>query len=609
MSFNIAISIFRFPAVIIMVIIFSGVFSQTIPAHRYIDWSVAGSAYNFSKSHGTVVNVKTFGATGDGITDDFSAISTAVNTFGGTRGTLFFPPGTYLINGCLNLPDSITLLGSGSDSTVLIFLSGENNHSISINGSILSGFTGVSGGYYKNSLQITVDDSTVFTGGDMAEFIQDGNKHMTSSWAMESLGQMLIIDSVAGNVLFLNQPLRMDYDSLLNPRIRRIASRRAISIECLKIERADSTLSQTANIGFLYAYNCRLLGVESRLCNFSHVDVRRSSNITIRSCYFHEGHNYGTGGKAYGVCVHSTSGACLVENCILRSLRHSMLLQSGANGNVFAFNYSTEPFWTDSILPSNSAGDIVLHGNYPYLNLFEGNICQNIVIDDSHGKNGHHNTFFRNRAELYGIFMNNNPASDSVNFLGNEVTNTGNLLGFYYINGVNHFQYGNNIKGTITPAGTANLPDSGYFYNSNPSFWTIIDHFPPIGPPNQISIYSNPAKERFLSGVNLATCSDTVMLNHIRSNYSGSQIFEIRGLFFHQENNVLVVDLYYDSNRADADVSLFDINGATIATSRSGVNRGINRLYVPCSSRLSRGLFLVNVTVDGVSKAGKVVRL
>lgn len=43
-----------------------------------------------------IKNVKDFGATGNGVTDDWNAIQRAVNwTTGGDRGVIFFPPGTY----------------------------------------------------------------------------------------------------------------------------------------------------------------------------------------------------------------------------------------------------------------------------------------------------------------------------------------------------------------------------------------------------------------------------------------------------------------------------------------------------------------------------------
>jgi len=91
-----------------------------------------------------------------------------------------------------------------------------------------------------------------------------------------------------------------------------------------------------------------------------------------------------------------------------------VLLQSGANGNVISYNYSLNPNQSDSP-PANGAGDLVLHGNYPFANLFEGNICQNVMIDASHGINGPYNTFFRNRVQLYGIIMSPSPATDSMN--------------------------------------------------------------------------------------------------------------------------------------------------------------------------------------------------
>src|SRR5690606_35679977 len=154
-----------------------------------------------------------------------------------------------------------------------------------------------------------------------------------------------------------------------------------------------------------------------------------------------DGFSYGSGGKAYGVCLQFGTGDCIVENNYFNHLRHSILMQAGVNGNAIGYNYSVDPYWTDVSLPANSAGDIVFHGNYPYMNLVEGNNCQHIVIDDSHGKNGPYNTLLRNRSDLYGLFMNSNPATDSVNFIGNEVTNTGFLLGLYILSGNGHFTF------------------------------------------------------------------------------------------------------------------------------------------------------------------------
>ena len=162
----------------------------------------------------------------------------------------------------------------------------------------------------------------------------------------------------------------------------------------------------------------------------------------------------------------------------------------GIDGNVFGYNYSREPLRTE--IPAEISSDITVHGNYPYANLFEGNLCQHIWIDDSHNANGPLNTFFRNRAESYGIYMSDHAASNQ-NFVGNE-TFTGplsllfNPAGYRLVGG-GHFEYGNRLSATkIQPPGTTNLTDYSY-YLTNASA---------VLPPIEI-----PAYTRFRSGKQL----------------------------------------------------------------------------------------------------------
>jgi hypothetical protein len=67
-----------------------------------------------------VISVKSYGAKGDGVTDDTQAIQNAINylnSIGG--GTLFFPKGLYLITSTLILYAKIILEGVSKDSTVI----------------------------------------------------------------------------------------------------------------------------------------------------------------------------------------------------------------------------------------------------------------------------------------------------------------------------------------------------------------------------------------------------------------------------------------------------------------------------------------------------------
>ena len=345
------------------------------------------------------------------------------------------------------------------------------------------------------------------------------------------------------------------------------------------------TLIVQLNVGFS--------GIESDSANFAHIGLSRSTNISILNSYFHHAHGYGSGGKAYGIACQSTTGECLIENNIFKHLRHSILLQSGANGNVFGYNYSVDPYWVDvGSLPTNSAGDMVLHGNYAYANLFEGNICQNIVIDNSHGINGPYNTFFRNRAELYGIFMNSSPASDSQNFIGNEVTNPNSNFGLYSLSGSGHFEYGNNVKGGIVPSGTTNLSDNSYYYNSQPPFLQNLSSWPSIGINNPINSGTIPAKQRYLLN-NFTVCGSSFTTSTLSLTKSGfwtvypnpsNDIINIEGAKFER-------------------IELFNQLGQICFSSESDYN-SINSIGV---AHLVSGIYYLSIYMDGYFEHKKVI--
>lgn len=56
-------------------------------------------------------NVQVYGAVGDGTTDDTAGITAAINAAATAGGTVWFPPGTYLIESSLPAYDNVKLLG------------------------------------------------------------------------------------------------------------------------------------------------------------------------------------------------------------------------------------------------------------------------------------------------------------------------------------------------------------------------------------------------------------------------------------------------------------------------------------------------------------------
>jgi hypothetical protein len=68
-----------------------------------------------------VVSVKDFGAVGDGTTNDTAAIQAAIASLPANGGTVFLPPGTYLV-GTFDMPNNpkvVNLIGAGMFSTFL----------------------------------------------------------------------------------------------------------------------------------------------------------------------------------------------------------------------------------------------------------------------------------------------------------------------------------------------------------------------------------------------------------------------------------------------------------------------------------------------------------
>lgn len=507
--------------------------AQVIPASRRVDWQNTG--YSSTIPNPTnIINVKSFGAVGDGITDDYTAVINAMNSFGGSRGVVFFPSGTYLIkNQIMVNKDSVIFRGMSSDSTLLRF---------DFNGATKNGFNiwggfpdtvhvAITGGLTKGSNVLTVTTPSHFAVGEDIEIKQDNGTWDTSPafWANESVGHLATITAISGTQITINEPLRIDFDLSLNPRMRKITMRKEVGLECFRIHKVDTCAVTTCvsnNIAFKNAKQCWIKGIESSMSIGAHIAVERSTHISIQNSYIHHAFSYtGSGTRGYGLVLFKHSTACRIENNIFEHLRHSMMVKEGSNGNVFGYNYSKDPFRSE--IPNNASGDISIHGHYPFANLFEGNIVQNIITDGYWGIGGPYNTFFRNRAELYGILHDTSPVQEYQNYAGNEVTNTSIGMGLFFIPGTGMFSHGNNVKGVIMPTGTGTLADTTYYLTSKPDFWNISHSTWSIGVPNTINTGTNPAKVRYNAGGSKTVCNSLMTHQQNKPAFTESSFLQI----------------------------------------------------------------------------------
>jgi len=576
-----------------LVLLLLSINAQTIPADRKVNWRKIIQDYAF-KEPDKVVSILDFGGVANEETDNSEALKQAIASFQHRAGTVLFPAGTYFFNAPVVLPDSIQLKGAGSDVTLLKFnLNNQPVNCIDIAGSADQHFVRLKGGYSFGSAKLLSDSAFYFQPGDWVEILENNGSWNTvpADWAKQSVGQIAKVRDIADDTIILENPLRITYDVGLNPQLQRIEPVKNVAVSCLKIVRVDMPAEGGGyNIFIDYAVNSRLSGLESDSSSGSHVYISRSAQIKVEGCYFHHAFVYdGASTHGYGVTLAHHSGGCLIVNNVFAHLRHAMMVKTGANGSVFAYNYSRDPIRSEAI--SDLSGDISLHGHYPFANLFEGNIVQNIIIDHYWGPSGPWNTFFRNRAELWGIIMTQSDTTETSeqNFVGNECTDNSSFHGQFVLTGYNHFVYGNNILGQIVPASSGELADSSCYLPEKPDFWEADENWPDIGLPNKLGIGVIPAKQRFENGGLLTVCPEAV--TEVRKYFSGGAEWLIGPNPVRRDLNVFAPDEEWTGSYV---VRVFDLQGRLLMAKVSWRQN----IVIQFDSNFDSGVYLLEISTE-----------
>ena len=194
---------------------------------------------------------------------------------------------------------------------------------------------------------------------------------------------------VSGLEVTLDTPVRLDYPLDFRPEVALVRPIERAGLEDLRLVN-DPASGADWTCAFWYAVDCWLRNCEITPAPDVAVWVWNSRWVTLEGCHVHGARSL-DGGRGYGVNVCGHSGDCLVTDGIFEGLRHALLTQFGASGNVFSYNLSRAP----------AMSDLALHGWYPYMNLFESNVAAMGHADAAWGRSGEHNTFFRNRLRRY----------------------------------------------------------------------------------------------------------------------------------------------------------------------------------------------------------------
>ncbi|MDX2249431.1 MAG: T9SS type A sorting domain-containing protein [Bacteroidia bacterium] len=583
----------------IFVFIIFGVFasalqSQVVPDSLTADWPSTGFPGEIPQI-GRVFSITDFNS-GENVTEDWDKIFLrALESLEGRMGVIWFPPGEYKFHSTLVLPDSCILRGAGADSTHLIFdLGGAAGDGIFIGNRNQPDFDSIPSLCKKGTPEIAGIFLPQYLPGTYIEIRQKNGSWDTkpAAWAQNCTGQFARIAGVNDSALILDQVLRTDFLPELYPQIRPINPRHFVGIECLSITRNDTPeVAPLYNIHFNYANRCWVRGVESRRSIGSHIMVDASAEIEITGSYFHESVAYdGSGTHGYGITLIQHASQVLVEDNIFRHLRHAMMVKQGANGNVFAYNYSTDPYRTE--FPNDLTGDISVHGHFPYSNLFEGNIVANIITDHYWGAAGPGNMFFRNRAELYGISLINLDGSNIITneqiLVGNETTNFGPFMGNFLVGRSGHFLSGNHIKGLIQPTGTEELNDTSYYR------WDLSGTDPLIGLPNALGQGTNAAARRFQEGKNLTVCAENNPNPATALDPKLYEDFFLENVFPNPFSSILTLEIRVEKT-SQLRIRLTTVSGKLIKEKILMTTPGKHQIRVETDPGLPGGIYVLEV--------------
>jgi hypothetical protein len=425
-----------------------------------------------------------------------------------------------------------------------------------------------------------------------------------NSSSNDILGQVVKI--VARNTTCTEFTLQDDIDFIWDlaesvgeiPYATKILPVSEVGIENLTIRASTYNTYGVKTIVFQRAINSWVKDTELVDAININISIRESQAIEIRRNYIHHAQLHDGGGQGYGVAISEQSTYCLVIDNIFQYLRHSMQVNSSANRNVFAYNYSRDQHDNQY----DEAGDISLHGDYPFANLFEGNRIDRIIADKYWGSNGPYNTFLRNFS-YYGLIRLE--WTNDANVIGNEAklvripkTNADNLIDQYGMVDYNPSGYPitlSHLNWEPTHEESGGLADVSYLYSSRPSFISSDFSWPPMGPKtssNGAETTQNiPARKRFFEEIahqsSYATRWPTEDGKYLAVNTSGDWITVFNTITGEARKIYSADDLFYD-NRALTHMVAGDFNGDIIEDVAVNANGDLIAIFNPLDGVANR---------------------
>lgn len=485
--------------------------------------------------------------------DDTSAIQTAINNCPSGQ-VVQLDKGTFNVTK-IDMKSNATLRGYGIGVTILKGTSTSSSYIVSFGTNAgLGTSVNLAGGYTKGSTSITASSSPGWSAGNIILIDQinnaSGNPPVsntgsdgTCSWCgrssgARSLGQAVKVTAISGSTATLEMPLYWSFDPTLSPQGTTVTMNvQNAGLENLTIDNSTSMNANQQNNGTVLmngAANCWLLKVDIYGVWEGGITMEGTYRCTVRSCRVHYSHAYTTS-SGYGLWMEYINSADLVEDSIFDNLPAGLMCSGETSGNVIAYCYITNLYYTTD--PASAIEALDNHGAHPIMNLWEGNFCEGTLLGSDHiWGTASHNTWFRNRV-FYGsgftkrlMDLNIWSGETYFNVIGNVIGTAGREMvyqsasipfgtpgviwvlgvkssgnspaGSYGLETTSLIRHGNWDSVTNGVVWDPTIPDHvlppSLYLTAKPSWWPSAMPWPSIGPDLTPMSGTIPARQRYL---------------------------------------------------------------------------------------------------------------